>query len=73
MVKHVIEFTLPEDEEALYDAQHGALYREVLRAVGEHLRTRVKYANLRKTVTVELQAVRELLYAECRERDLRLD
>lgn len=73
MVKHTIEFTLPEDEEALYHAKHGALYREVLRAVDEHLRTQIKYHNFRKTTITALQSVRETLYTECRERDLHLD
>ena len=61
MPKAVLEFTLPTERWAHKMALRGEAYHSALRGLDEHLRGRLKYAELSAATREELQEVRRLL------------
>lgn len=63
-VKAILEFILPDDEWAHRRALDGVKYHHALTTINEHLRSRIKHADLTKAAREELEDVRKLLFEE---------
>lgn len=62
-MKAILEFLLPDDEDAHRAAVNGMRFLSTLRCLDEHLRGRLKYAELSKATREELEEIRMLLRA----------
>lgn len=71
-MKAILEFSLPEEEQAHQDAINGAAWHIVVWEVDALLRSLCKHGHTYKTVDEALQAVRERLHREITERGLTL-
>lgn len=72
MSRTTLSFKLPEEQEALYNAQRGDDYRFALSDFNEFLRQKVKYEQLSETEHEIYCAIREKLWEIVNERDLEL-
>jgi len=69
MSKAILEFTLPEDQEAHLDALHGSEWKYVIREFDEWLRREAKYGGKTK---LDITTIRSKLHELISERGLEL-
>jgi hypothetical protein len=71
-MKGILEFNLPEDAAAFKEAQKGTDYLCALQDYDNYLRGRLKHEDLTKNVREALQAARDKLFEELKDRGLEL-
>lgn len=72
MAKAILEFNLPDEEEAHKHALNAWSYLRVLEEYDNYLRNRLKYEELPNEVSTALQNARDELYNLCNNEDVRL-
>lgn len=63
-VKAILSFRLPLEEREHSMALRGSEFFSALRAVADHLRSRMKYGELTEPARAELEDVRALLFEQ---------
>jgi hypothetical protein len=64
-MKAILEFDLPDDDQAHQDALHGAEYRAAIQMIDRYLRDQLKYLDdLSADGAKELKGIREMLRNE---------
>ena len=61
-MRALLEFNLPEDAWAHRMALNGADYHSAIRELSEHLRGRIKHADLSDSAREELNTLRGMIY-----------
>jgi hypothetical protein len=71
-MKATLTFTLPEEQEAFELAVSASKLRGILTGLDEHLRGRVKYADLTEEQAESYEGIRDHLHALLQDQDVKL-
>jgi hypothetical protein len=67
MPKVTMTFSLPEERAEHADALHGAEWKAIVYDLSVNLRNHLKYGHMFKTPDEALEAIRTLLWDDCKE------